>query len=57
MINPELRAMRDVMRARLTLVEKRKSTLNSIHRIYEKFNVESADELECLYQLQTEPIE
>ena len=52
MISPELRPLRDAMRTRLRLVEKRKSALNSIHRIYEKFNVETTEELDYLYQVQ-----
>jgi len=38
-ISPELRASRDLMRARLNLVHKRISCINSIHRLFEKFNI------------------
>jgi transposase len=37
-IRPELRDLRDLMRARLRLIQKRTSSKNSIHRIGEKFN-------------------
>jgi transposase len=37
-IRPELRGLRDMMRARLQLIQKRTSLKNSIHRIGEKFN-------------------
>lgn len=39
-INPDLRGPRDLMRARLRLVCKKTSCLNSIHRILEKFNLD-----------------
>jgi transposase len=39
-INPSLRGPRDLMRARLRLVCKKTSCLNSIHRILEKFNLD-----------------
>ena len=38
-ISPELRDSRDLMRARLSLVHKKTSCLNSIHRLLEKFNL------------------
>jgi transposase len=38
-ISPELRPLRDLMRARLNLVHKRISCINSIHRLFEKFNL------------------
>jgi transposase len=37
-ISPEKRGLRDMMRARLRLVHKKTSCLNSIHRLLEKFN-------------------
>lgn len=37
-IRPELRGLRDTMRARLRLVVKRTASLNAIHNIAEKFN-------------------
>ena len=39
MVSPELRPMRDLLRTRLHLVEKRTSAENSIQRLLEKFNV------------------
>lgn len=38
-ISPDLRDSRDLMRARLGLVHKKTSCLNSIHRLLEKFNL------------------
>jgi transposase len=52
MISPELRPLRDVLRARLRLVEKRSSCLNSIARLLEKYNVDSAASLPPWAQLQ-----
>lgn len=37
-IRPELRNFRDLMRARIGLIQRRTSSKNSIHRIGEKFN-------------------
>ncbi len=37
-IRPELRGLRDMMRARLRLIQRRTASKNSIHRIGEKFN-------------------
>lgn len=52
MISPELRPLRDVLRARLRLVERRSSCLNSIARLLEKYNVDSVACLPPLAQLQ-----
>ncbi len=52
MIRPAQRGPRDLMRARLRLVEKRVSAQNSIDRLLEKFNVATVAELEAFYQLQ-----
>lgn len=38
-ISPEKRGLRDMMRARLRLVHKKTSCLNSVHRLLEKFNL------------------
>jgi transposase len=38
-IDPEMRWIRDVMRSRLKLMSKKISSVNSIHRILEKFNI------------------
>jgi transposase len=52
MISAELRPLRDVMRARLTLVSKRSSARNSVSRLLEKYNVASPAALPELTQLQ-----
>jgi transposase len=52
MIRADQRGPRDLMRARLRLVEKRVSAQNSVDRLLEKFNVQSIAELDDLYQLQ-----
>ena len=52
MISQEMRPQRDLMRARLRLVEKRSSSKNSNERLFEKFNARSIAELHDLYQLQ-----
>jgi transposase len=51
-LNPELRAKRDLMRSRLMLVQKRINCINSVHRLLEKFNLSDPNELPELYQLQ-----
>ncbi len=45
MVSPELRGMRDLLRTRLHLVEKRTSAKNSVHRLLEKYNVPEPDQL------------
>jgi transposase len=52
MIRPEMRGPRDLMRARLRLVEKCVSCKNSIERLLEKFNVHDVADLHELYRLQ-----
>ena len=42
-ISQENRGLRDMMRARLRLVHKKTSCLNSIHRLLEKFNISNID--------------
>jgi transposase len=42
-IDPELRGLRDLMRARLKMVQKRTSCINSIHRLLAKYNVTLPD--------------
>jgi len=39
MVSPEIRPLRDLLRTRLHLVEKRTSAKNSVQRLLEKFNV------------------
>jgi transposase len=52
MIAPAQRGPRDLMRARLRLVEKSVSAQNSIDRLLEKFNITGVEQLEPAYQLQ-----
>lgn len=52
MIRPDQRGPRDLMRARLRLVEKCVSAQNSIDRLLEKFNLTTVAGLDALYQLQ-----
>lgn len=52
MISPELRGLRDVMRTRLTLVSKRSSARNSIHRLLEKYNASAPVALPVWAQMQ-----
>jgi len=49
-IDPAKRELRDLMRTRLRLVHKRTSTLNSMCRILEKFNLDNPDELSDTYK-------
>jgi transposase len=49
-IDPAKRELRDLMRTRLRLVHKRTSTLNSMNRILEKFNLSNPDNLSQSYQ-------
>jgi len=53
-VSNELRDIRDTLRTRLNLVEKRTSAKNSIHRVLEKFNVTSPEDLPELFRLQAE---
>ena len=48
----ELRPMRDVLRTRLCLVDRRIAAINSVHRLLEKMNVRSVAALPELMQLQ-----
>jgi len=38
-INPDMRPIRDLMRARLSLVKKKTSCMNSVHRLLAKYNL------------------
>jgi transposase len=49
---PEIRELRDLMRSRLRLIQKRTSCKNSVHRLLEKFNLSAPDKLAGLYQYQ-----
>lgn len=51
-ISPELRELRDLLRMRLRLVEKRTSSRNSIARLLEKYNRAMVDSLPELAQVQ-----
>ena len=51
-ISTGLRDVRDTLRTRLHLVEKHTSAVNSVHRVLEKFNTESLDDLPKLFRLQ-----
>jgi transposase len=52
MISDALRGPRDVLRARLQLVERRMRCGHSLESLREKFNVERVEQLPPLYQLQ-----
>ncbi len=52
MISDVQRGPRDVLRARLRLVERRSRAKNSLDRLLEKFNVPTVEQLPPLYQLQ-----
>jgi transposase len=54
MIAEAQRGPRDVLRARLRLVERRSRSKNSLDRLLEKFNVPAPAELPPLYRLQAE---
>ena len=51
-IDENLRPLRDTLRARLRLIQKRTSALNFMHRMLEKFNIQNSSELSVYYQLQ-----
>lgn len=51
-ISPELREIRDLLRLRLRLVEKRTSVMNSVARLLEKYNREFVESIPELAQLQ-----
>jgi transposase len=51
-IDPVLRDKRDLMRARLRMIQRRTCVVNSVCRLMEKFNVTNPDDLPGLYQFQ-----
>lgn len=51
-LEPALRGQRDLLRARLRLMQRKTACLNSIERLFEKYNVQSAAELPALYRQQ-----
>ena len=54
MVSDEMRPLRDVLRTRLRLVERRVAAQNSIARLLEKHNVQDVAELDAFGQLQAE---
>ena len=48
----DIRPLRDTLRARLRLSQKRTSALNFMHRMLEKFNIDNPEELDHYYSLQ-----
>ena len=54
MISDEMRPLRDVLRTRLRLVERRVAAQNSIARLLEKHNVRDVADLDAFGQLQAE---
>ena len=56
-ISNNIRTLRDTLRARLRLSQKRTSCLNFMHRMLEKFNVTNQSELDCFYRLQYQQFE
>lgn len=53
-ISSDMRDVRDTLRARLHLVEKHTSAINSLHRVLEKFNTDSLGDLPELFRLQAD---
>lgn len=51
-VAPKLRGQRDLLRTRLRLVQRKTSCLNSIERLFEKYNVEAISDLPELYRQQ-----
>lgn len=51
-ISNDIRTLRDTLRARLRLSQKRTSCLNFMHRMLEKFNITEQSELDSFYLLQ-----
>ena len=54
MISDELRPLRDVLRTRLRLVERRVAAQNSIARLLEKYNAQDVADLDAFGRLQAE---
>ena len=51
-IDHDIRPLRDTLRARLRLSQKRTSALNFMHRMLEKFNIDEPQGLDLYYSLQ-----
>ncbi len=56
-ISNDIRTLRDTLRARLRLSQKRTSCLNFMHRMLEKFNITDQFELDSFYLLQYQQFE
>jgi len=56
-ISNDIRPLRDTLRARLRLSQKRTSALNFMHRMLEKFNIDDPNELDLYYSLQYQQFE
>jgi transposase len=56
-LDPSLRAHRDVIRFRLRLVQKRVSSINSVYRLVEKFNLEDPEDLPGSYYYQYQQLQ
>ena len=55
MISPELREVRDLLRARLKLVTRASRARHAITGLFTQYNVRAAAELPALVQLQVKP--
>jgi len=53
----EIRPLRDTLRARLRLSQKRTSSINFMHRMLEKFNITNPSDLDSYYSLQYQQFE
>lgn len=53
----DIRPLRDTLRARLRLSQKRTSALNFMHRMLEKFNIDNTNDLDLYYSLQYQQFE
>jgi len=51
-LNPDLRAKRDLLRSRLTLVQRKTRAINNVHGLLDKFNLTDPNDLKGLYQFQ-----
>jgi transposase len=56
-ISNDIRPLRDTLRARLRLSQKRTSALNFMHRMLEKFNIDNPQALDNYYSLQYQQFE
>jgi transposase len=56
-IDPVLRDKRDLMRARLRMIQRKTCVMNSVCRLMEKFNVTDPDDLPGFYQFQYQQLD